>query len=404
MKRFIHFGCWNQGHCDLHDTSNQNPISQVMRKLQQETESHIKPDFIVVAGDNYYPEKTEKTEKTEKNGEDKKKNKKKIKVVQYSNFDSGFQCLPTNTPIDIILGNHDLETNRENVMQLYIDGVLEPNNACSILLKEMELSQLRPNINFVLNKARLFGPHTLVLMIDTSMYDTDDVEYMLPCYQKMLDAPTLTVSELQNYQFHFVMNQLTIHQNIHNIVIIGHHPITGFKSKSNTTQLIYPFPLFVDLLFRGYQSNPSSVFYYLCADLHLFQTGTIIIEKNHETGAQTDFMSVQQYVVGTGGTKLDPNVNFESLPNNNEDVGSYNVKYNMDQSIEEHGFLECSVSSPSNINLNFVFISTTNKANVVGGKKKYKTKKYKTKKYKTKKYKTKKYKTKKYKTKKYKTN
>ena len=41
-------------------------------------------------------------------------------------------------------------------------------------------------------------------------------------------------------------------------------------------------------------------YYYLCADLHLYQEGTIVLPT--EAGPE---MRINQYIVGTGGTKLD---------------------------------------------------------------------------------------------------
>ena len=71
MPKFIHFGCWNKGGCYLDKPSKGwNDLSSVMRNLREVSESHYKPEFVVVAGDNYYPT----YEANEKTGESQKKN------------------------------------------------------------------------------------------------------------------------------------------------------------------------------------------------------------------------------------------------------------------------------------------------------------------------------------------
>ena len=75
--KFVQFGCWNQGECEIIETpnpsSNQipNPISNVMAKLRNysNTLSELHLDLIIIAGDNYYPNK-------EKTGKGKTKNTK----------------------------------------------------------------------------------------------------------------------------------------------------------------------------------------------------------------------------------------------------------------------------------------------------------------------------------------
>ena len=67
--KFIQFGCWNQGLCTTEDSaaaSEPTSITRVMRTLKNYiTDPNNKPEFIVVAGDNYYPrKKTGEVEKT----------------------------------------------------------------------------------------------------------------------------------------------------------------------------------------------------------------------------------------------------------------------------------------------------------------------------------------------------
>ena len=112
---FLFFGCWNNGGCNPEDTTNQNSLTRVMKYLKKYIEDEEnKPEFLIVAGDNYYPEK-------DKNNE-KEKDKEKIKYYDEKHIDSGFNCL-NEIKIEkyILLGNHDVEQtiskngNNENI-------------------------------------------------------------------------------------------------------------------------------------------------------------------------------------------------------------------------------------------------------------------------------------------------
>ena len=88
----------------------------------------------------------------------------------------------------------------------------------------------------------------------------------------------------------------------------------------------------------------------MCADLHQYQIGNIEI-----IGKKNNVMNIKQYIVGTGGTTLDPypfvrgkNYNMREIEfiNKNDTSEHYNIKYLMtDEQIKlsgsKHGFLEC---------------------------------------------------------------
>ena len=53
--KFVHFGCWNNLNVD-----NGSGLNQVMVKLNayvQEEQGQQPVEFVIVAGDNYYPDK-----------------------------------------------------------------------------------------------------------------------------------------------------------------------------------------------------------------------------------------------------------------------------------------------------------------------------------------------------------
>jgi len=61
-KDFIHFGCWNKNNCN----EDNNDFSKTMKNLKNFVNNNNNIDFISVAGDNYYPEKTTINDKKKK--------------------------------------------------------------------------------------------------------------------------------------------------------------------------------------------------------------------------------------------------------------------------------------------------------------------------------------------------
>ncbi len=338
---FIHFGCWNNGLCDKNEGTNS--VSKVMNKLNKYARKNI--NFISIAGDNYYPEKikkekSEKKEKGEKSEKSKKSEKKegdKIKMIHTNELVSGFNCLPNNVEINMILGNHDLETNTRNKQQLYVDDItkMEDMNNCFILNSEIK-EAVNKNINFVLQKTYELSKNTLIIMIDTSMYEDDAINY-IPCYNEyfqkngVIDVPITNIIELQKLQRENILHKLEeLNKTYSNIIIIGHHPITGWKEKNDNNILINPSIEFIELLMDIYENHQSSKYYYLCADLHLYQQGTIKID---------DKMVIEQHIVGTGGAELDTAIRVEPGKTINPDMNI--LTYEMKQNISTNGFLHC---------------------------------------------------------------
>ena len=115
MNNFIHFGCWNN--------LNKGCLINVMKLLKERLKDIDKPniDFLTIAGDNYYPKK----EKVEG---------KKKKIIIPELLNQGFEYLPREIPIYMILGNHDLETNtgKGNFFINNLDNPVE-KNVCSVI-------------------------------------------------------------------------------------------------------------------------------------------------------------------------------------------------------------------------------------------------------------------------------
>jgi Icc-related predicted phosphoesterase len=208
LTKFIQFGCWN-------NINKDGCLENVMKKLNEYV-TDVKQDFIVVTGDNYYPQKEKNKDKDKdknKNKEtvdgepvvkEKKKEKKekketvdgepvveKKKIIMFKDIDHGFQLLPTNIPIYTILGNHDLETFdivKENLFVDTLGARREENGTCEIVNKQIETIKALPNTNisYEFFKSVKLANNTLLLMIDTSIYEKpENSNKYLPCYQKI---------------------------------------------------------------------------------------------------------------------------------------------------------------------------------------------------------------------------
>ena len=166
------------------------------------------------------------------------------------------------------------------------------------------------------------------------MYEST-AELFLPCYKAFVHDESITIEKLQAHQLEFIKE--TIHKydgEIKNLIIIGHHPIIGLKLKKSKNKTVEDIINFDDVLKEIYESLKESVnYFYLCADIHLYQSGSISLKINEESN-----MKIQQYIVGTGGTNLD------KCPIDNE-IENERLTYIMRECKEICGFLECNTNN-----------------------------------------------------------
>ena len=320
---FIHFGCWNQGVCPG------NRFEQVLNLINSNI-SRLTPQFLVVAGDNYYPDKTIESNIKEK-------------TANLQTLISGFQCLHRINIDDkiVLIGNHDVVPDSEltrivdiNNVTIEIVNKAVHKNDCSILETEQKIHGL---IN---TGIRELSENTLVIFIDTSLYE-DNSDESQPCYNTIYGNKSIYT--LMEEQHKFVREKVQS-STAKNVIIIGHHPFTGLKKKKAADiNITYPqhHPPFANLLFDAFSCRSGTNNYYLCADLHLYQYNEITMAVNDELDkdkpAPVKFI---QHIAGIGGTKLD------ELPvdNNNVDArnfstGIYNISYTAFPSIKNHGYL-----------------------------------------------------------------
>jgi len=382
---FLMFGCWNEGFCRV---DQQNPLTLNMHHLEKYVKKTT-PQFMVVAGDNYYPTKLKKgNPELQTYGLE---NKEKVSILEFEKLKSGFDCLgeiSLHTNIDVIFGNHDLETNLNEQGKLYIkDGdiaVQESVGMCSILENEQRVIEAYPNMNLYLNHSRRFGEKTQVIMLDTSLYSKDAAEYTA-CYGKLEGK---TIEELRGNQEEFVRQEMgeAIKNHIQHLIFIGHHPLVTYKYKEKEKdktkdktedkteekgKMKHEFsPSFLHFLKELDLS--SFQLYYLCADVHFYQEGTVQLGEGDLT------KTIHQYVVGTGGTELDglPPDSENNVYSVVETIPIQDGSFTHTVSIRNHGFLEV-VENLENLNtLEFRFIPTV--TSIKGGtkqKKRYSHKK-----------------------------
>ena len=349
--KFIQFGCWNNLNTKVKDGQEKqlgclNKVLGLLNDYLSKVE--VKPKFLIISGDNYYPEKQKVDDVT-------------TNIVIYPDkLIEGFKKIEIDLPIYMMLGNHDLEkTPKEE----------EPTKQeCKIL--ELEMANKPANVEYIFFKYVMLKNGTMILMIDTSIYEDDSEEY-LQCYNKFFESSGQSfssVEEIREYQLEQIMDAIE-GKELRNIIIVGHHPIIYFKYKKGKdgkkAKIHFRSDirnLFQPVLAHIYgKLGPATNYYYLCSDMHLYQKGKIELQMGAET------MRIQQYIVGTGGTELDSPL----PPDYDEKVKTEDIiTYALEDEKAQCGFLECVVKEEG---LEFTPIFVPSK----GGNKKTKNKRSK---------------------------
>jgi hypothetical protein len=173
--------------------------------------------------------------------------------------------------------------------------------------------------------------NTAFIMLDTTMYDItdEDKDKNLTCYHDYYGVGSL--SELKQKQHEAVLAFVTQMKGVTNLILIGHHPFLYVKEKEGkqkTVSLDGIYPLLFDINNR----LDNVAYYYLCADYHNYQEGkvTLLFEKP---------MMIQQIIVGTGGTELDPELGSLKKPVELVNAGTVIAKYDLESDIHSYGFL-----------------------------------------------------------------
>jgi hypothetical protein len=327
--KFIHFGCWNNGLCGDFEV---NGLSLMTKKLREYVLINH-PEFLIVAGDNYYPKK-------DATG----------KHFKLDEFKSGFECLPKNIKKYLIFGNHDIE-----------DVIIEKTEPqkCMLITEQQKIADDDKTIEIFDNVIYKIIDNTLIIMLDSNLYDTKSEKLVKDtCYNHLFNDyvkknALLTINDLLNYQNCFIKDLITSNISVHNIIFVAHHPIYSIKSKvtSNIVEKIdYELEKFVLFLKEIQELLLGKNIIYLCADTHLYQVGDINI---------TPKLQIKQYIVGTGGAEQD-----NIYEGNNTIEKDSIIVYKKYDDKKEFGFLEVEILDDK---ITFKFISAS--SNLIGGNK-----------------------------------
>jgi hypothetical protein len=366
FKRFIHFGCWNNSGCEntLGEVqSSDTALTRVMKQIKKNIiSSQFQPEFMSIAGDNYYP--TSKKDPI---------TKIKTKTLDEDDLLSGFECLPKDLKKYLLLGNHDLEA--------LSNAKSNPPSACQILDMQKELES-EPTNNFEMDDLKSpfilntrLSESTIIIMIDTSMYSNEDksLNKVEKCYQRLfelhgLDNPNKdtikNVRELQKKRVEAFIDTLTAGR-LKNIIVIGHHPMVCFKtdedkSSGKITETLVMNELnnlYFNSIYSKLKENKRINYFYLCADLHQYQVGDIHMTKN------SDEMLVKQFVVGCGGSQLeDLDVDLSLLKPGQEitKLDTLTLAYTNVYNKATYGFLDCLLTPEEDFNPLFVEADMSN--------------------------------------------
>ena len=312
--KFIHFGCWNRGKCNLLEP-NIDPVSTVIASIKRYIESEdVKPTFLTVAGDNYYPLK-----------------EAGYKVHNYEDLKSGFDCLDELDNIDkyILFGNHEYNdvypTNR-NI--LYNPFYQLDNVNCVNLISQQKLLSGNDKYKLFDNVLHKYDDvtKTLVIMIDTTFYDKKP---NMLCYDHVFksseSAQGRSIETLKSLQLDQVKNIIR-DKEFTKIIFIGHHPIVYCKNK-NENKIINKVDPLIDFFNNLKELIFDKKIIYLCADTHFYQKGNIkLINSN---------LNIEQHIVGTGGASCDNICKSEEPTKHIAGI----LKYDILDEKQEYGYL-----------------------------------------------------------------
>jgi hypothetical protein len=184
----------------------------------------------------------------------------------------------------------------------------------------------------------------------------DEIGDYIACYSIAVGS-NVTIEDIKNAQLEFIRNFVSLIQNnpnITNIIIVGHHPLAQYKMKKDKLRFMILNPELNEMIYRNIfkELNPNIRYYYLCADLHQYQSGNIIINGD---------MSIKQYIVGTAGAQKD-DINIDLLVGMEQPQIRENIQYLMDSRdmetiTNDNGYLICNTND-SMLEFEFVRVSS----------------------------------------------
>jgi hypothetical protein len=332
-KSFVHFGCWNKDGCD--GSYSESALTQVINNLVQTQNG--KHDFFVIAGDNYYPK-----------GIKSEGSQEKEKRINLEELASGFECLKhlqtkehpnkPNPDVNVLMGNHDIAVIHNEENDSYYTTITDkqsepvrnefPRDDC-IIYNE----QIKHNNSFdFYTPVRMLGEHTVVIFINSSVVHESSKKKDYSCAGDINDDQ---YSKIKSYYDNYINIPYT---QIVNVIVVGHHPIISSKLKKGSRKVQKFNPDGITLIHQLYsmfmESDHTPVNYYLCADLHFYESGILTITNTNDNSS----FQVKQIISGTGGAELDtPNPpGHLSMPDNNN---TFKLDLVTDDVNRSHGYV-----------------------------------------------------------------
>jgi hypothetical protein len=362
--KFIHFGCWNQGRCDLNEELPIEKLIPLTRNIKHIMDNDFfgndNDNFIIVAGDNYYPKKVNSDDGLKK------------KYFSHDDFNSGFKCLQElstekKVPIYLVMGNHDLQyeedlykmdkgvvlKNTDKYSVLDVGDVPSKIDKCTIMQEEKNIIEKESFLSTNMSHVSKDGK-TLILFMNSIFY-SDDKDEMIECFKHYRNYDDVDMDDLDSLRekeeslLRDILDEEIKKGILSNLIVVAHDPILSrrTKIKNNKVKEIKK-PLSEEgliFLHSLYSIGGASKNYYLCADVHQYQDCDITLSKNGEE------VNIKQFVVGTGGTELDekcttPKPN-EELENMNVD-GDVQILFRLNDCKNSFGYLTCEDNKDNN--------------------------------------------------------
>jgi len=326
---FIFFGCWNNINCS-EELIHRNIILELLR-----LSNSGKP--IVLAGDNWYNQKTDKKktkDKVDKKDTKDKKDKADKKDVKkhYSTYvlKTGYELLfKASTDVTIVLGNHDITedpldipTNSPQIKTLQKLDLFCKKLGCKVKVQAFIIENILKNytlgLDFFTNRY-INSKISNDTNIDVSINNNVSLYTCIP--RIVMKTNGIYFLYLNTNVFESDLNTINIYiksvqkelkkikgNTINLLFIVGHHPFAGLKDKKdlsvkNVSDLYFKSNSSpkkderIEAIYRFLDIFVEYKSIYLCADIHNFQ-----ICKLYSNKLNSEMCMV---ICGSGGANQD---------------------------------------------------------------------------------------------------
>ena len=381
MDDFITFGCWNKGDPD----NDKLPLHYLYPALRNSIDQ-IKPKFIMVTGDNYYPFDTE--------GEDSSYEKIEYerhidntdifgggKLARTDHLVKSFDLLTSigddsKVPILMCTGNHENHDKKPHEFISESKPSTPPasperiengidHEYLSMLDSLEEKEKYLLEVNNPSNKYFIMGIGDINYQVDKSLKI------------KIIDTEADIISEDPNLEddISFIFG--------HKPLFSLHYKLPKMKGKKKKPGKNWAINDNVNSYFRLLATKyPNKECVYICADTHNYQDSVIIYSSG---------FTLSQIIVGSGGTfKMDllppDNIDFKNDPVLSEMISKNDINHvhMINSQCGKHGFCRCSISKPGD-NVFIPYFNAVEGIGYIGEELKAQSKKKLKKKYKSRK-------------------